>query len=163
MSENGFQSVGLGWLEGNGAHSDIVLSTRVRLARNLQGHAFAARIRDGEREEILEQVRSAVQRTALAGGAGYELSATPTLGRRILHERHLVSRELAGLSGDSPARGSGLFMGPHDAVGVMVNEEDHLRMQAILSGLRLQEAFHRVDELDEELGVQLPFAYHQEY
>jgi protein arginine kinase len=108
-------------------------------------------------------VRAAVQETALSGGVGYELSSTPTLGRRLLHERHLVSRELAGLSGDSPARGSGLFMGAQDAVGVMVNEEDHLRMQAILSGLRLHEAFHRVDELDEELGLQLPFAYHQEY
>ena len=163
MSDNGFQDVGLGWLEGGGAHSDIVLSTRVRLARNLQGHAFASRVRDGEREEILDLVRAAVQETALSGGVGYELSSTPTLGRRLLHERHLVSRELAGLSGDSPARGSGLFMGAHDAVGVMVNEEDHLRMQAILSGLRLHEAFHRVDELDEELGLQLPFAYHQEY
>lgn len=163
MSGNGYPDVGLGWLEGSGAHSDIVLSTRVRLARNLQGHAFATRIRDTERQHILERVREAVQATTLSGGAGYELAAMPTLGRRILHERHLVSRELAGLSGDSPVRGAGLFMGPQDALGVMVNEEDHLRLQAILSGLRLQEAFNRVDRLDEELGGQLPFAYHQEY
>ncbi|HEX6309234.1 MAG TPA: protein arginine kinase [Longimicrobiales bacterium] len=163
MSDNGFDDVGLGWLEGSGAHSDIVLSTRVRLARNLQGHAFAARVRPGEREEILDRVRTAVRATALRGGVGYELGAMPALARRILHERHLVSRELAGLSGETPARGAGLFMSPQDALGVMVNEEDHLRLQAILSGLRLQEAFHRVDELDEELGAQLPFAYHQEY
>ncbi|MBR9988745.1 MAG: protein arginine kinase [Gemmatimonadetes bacterium] len=163
MSDNGFQDVGLGWLEGSGVHSDIVLSTRVRLARNLQGHAFAARVRDGEREEILDLVRAAVQETALSGGAGYELSATPILGRRLLHERHLISRELAGLAGDTPPLGSGLFMDPQGGVGVMVNEEDHLRLQVILSGLRLHDAFHRVDELDEELGVQLPFAYHQEY
>src|SRR5690606_4709182 len=116
MSENGFDDVGLGWLEGSGAHSDIVLSTRVRLARNLQGHAFAARVRDGEREEILELVRSAVQETTLSGGPGYELSAMAPLGRRLLHERHLLSRELAGLAGESPARGSGLFMGAQDAV-----------------------------------------------
>jgi protein arginine kinase len=163
VTTNGYPDVGLGWLEGTGAHSDIVLSTRVRLARNLQGHAFATRIRDAERQEILERVRGAVQTTALGGGAGYELAAMPPLGRRILHERHLVSRELAGLAGESPVRGAGLFMGPEDALGVMVNEEDHLRLQAILSGLRLQEAFNRVDRLDEELGAQLPFAYHQEY
>ncbi|HUF49246.1 MAG TPA: protein arginine kinase [Longimicrobiales bacterium] len=160
---NGFAEIGLGWLEGDGAHSDIVLSTRVRLARNLQGHAFSARVRDGEREEILAHVRAAVAQTTLQGGAAYELGALPALGRRVLHERHLVSRELAGLSGEGPPHGAGLFMGPEDTIGVMVNEEDHLRLQAILSGLRLQEAFHRVDELDEELGGQLPFAYHQEY
>lgn len=163
MRDNGFADIGLGWLEGSGAHADIVLSTRVRLARNLQGHAFSTRIRDAEREQILERVRAAVQSTRLRGGPGYELAGMPTLGRRILHERHLVSRELAGLAGETPPRGAGLFIAAGDAVGVMVNEEDHLRLQAILSGLRLQEAFHRVDELDEELGGQLPFAYHQEY
>jgi protein arginine kinase len=163
MEPGGFADIGLGWLEGSGAHSDIVLSTRVRLARNLQGHAFSARVRDGERERILERVRGAVGHTALSGGVGYSLDSMPTLGRRILHERHLVSRELAGLAGEAPPRGAGLFMAPTDAVGVMVNEEDHLRLQAIVSGLRLHEAFHRVDRLDEELGGQLPFAYHQEY
>lgn len=163
MPENGFNGLGLGWLEGSGAHSDIVLSTRVRLARNLQGHSFTPRIREPERDEILGRVRTAVKATALAGGAGYELATMPTLGRRVLHERHLVSRELAGLAGEGPARGAGLFVGPEDALGVMVNEEDHLRMQAILSGLRLREAFNQVDRLDEELGAQLSFAYHPEY
>jgi protein arginine kinase len=160
----GFSDIGLGWLEQTGgAHSDIVLSTRVRLARNLQGHAFSARVRDGEREEILARVRRAVGRTVLSGGAGYELAEMPVLGRRVLHERHLLSRELAGLAGEPPPTGAALFIAAHDALGVMVNEEDHLRLQAIAAGLRLQEAFHRVDELDEQLGSQLPFAYHQEY
>jgi protein arginine kinase len=163
MMDNGFSDIGLGWLEGSGAHADIVLSTRVRLARNLQGHAFSSRVRPAEREQILERVRAAVRHTTLQGGPGYELASMPTLGRRILHERHLVSRELAGLAGEAPAQGAGLFIAAGDAVGVMVNEEDHLRLQAILSGLRLQEAFRRVDDLDEELGGQLPFAYHQEY
>src|SRR5688572_16894346 len=158
-----YTDFGLGWLEGSGAHSDIVLSTRVRLARNLQAHKFSGRTRGTEREQILALVRTAVRKTTLRGGAGYELAAMPVLGRRVLHERHLVSRELVGVNGEGPTRGAGLFIGPHDAVGVMVNEEDHLRLQAILSGLRLQEAFHRVDELDEELGAQLPFAYHPEY
>jgi protein arginine kinase len=159
----GFADIGLGWLEEGGAHGDVVLSTRVRLARNLQGHAFSGRVRDGERQQILDRVRAAVAASALHGGPGYELDALPTLGRRILHERHLVSRELAGLSGEPPPRGAGLFIAPHETLGVMVNEEDHLRLQAIVSGLRLQEAFHRVDQLDDELGAQLPFAYHQEY
>jgi protein arginine kinase len=160
---NGFEDIGMGWLEGSGSHADIVLSTRVRLARNLQGHAFSSRVREAEREQILDRVRSVIGHTALHGGPGYELAAMPVLGRRILHERHLVSRELAGLTGEGPARGAALFVSPGDSLGVMVNEEDHLRLQALLSGLRLHEAFQRVDRLDEELGGQLPFAYHQEY
>ncbi|HSJ10847.1 MAG TPA: protein arginine kinase [Longimicrobiales bacterium] len=163
MPDSGFAGLGLGWLEGSGAHSDIVLSTRVRLARNLQGHSFTTRIRAAERDEILARVRTAVRATALAEGTGYELAGMPALGRRVLHERHLVSRELAGLTGEGPAQGAGLFIGPEDSLGVMVNEEDHLRLQAILSGLRLREAFNQVDRLDEELGARLPFAYHPEY
>jgi protein arginine kinase len=161
--DNGFPDIGLGWLEGSGAQADIVLSTRVRLARNLQGHAFSSRVSSADRQQILQRVRAAVGKTELSGGAGYEMAAMPVLGRRLLHERHLVSRELAGLAGETPPQGAGLFIAAEDTVGVMVNEEDHLRLQAILSGLRLQEAFDRVDRLDEELGAELPFAYHQEY
>jgi protein arginine kinase len=163
MQQDAFSDFGLGWLEGTGANSDIVLSTRVRLARNLQGHAFGTRSRDTERRQILEHVRAAVRQTSLQGGPGYSLADMPTLARRILHERHLVSRELAGLNGEAAAPGAGLFFDADEAVGIMVNEEDHLRLQAIVSGLRLQDAFRRVDRLDDELGAHLPFAYHAQY
>jgi protein arginine kinase len=154
---------GLGWLEGSGPGADIVLSTRVRLARNLQGHAFATRIRDTERSQILEQVRRATEHSSLRGGTLLDLSELSPLSRRVLHERHLISRELAGEDGGSPPRGSGLVIGPRDTMGAMINEEDHLRIQSLLSGLRLEDAFASVDQLDEELGARLPFAYHQEY
>jgi protein arginine kinase len=154
---------GLGWLEGTGPNADIVLSTRVRLARNFQGHAFAARIREGERMQILEQVRRATEHSSLKGGTLLDLSELNGLSRRVLHERHLISRELAGASEGAPPRGSGLVIGPRDTMGAMINEEDHLRIQALLSGLRLDDAFRLVDQLDEELGARLPFAYHQEY
>jgi protein arginine kinase len=154
---------GLGWLEGSGPHADIVLSTRVRLARNLQGHAFSPRIRNAERESILEQVRRAADASSMKGGIALDIAELSPLSRRVLHERHLISRELAGEDGGTPPRGAGLVMGPRDTLGVMVNEEDHLRLQALVSGLRLQEAYARVDRLDEELGGRLPFAYHQEY
>lgn len=165
MDVTSLADFGLGWLDASGPHADIVLSTRVRLARNLQGHAFSPRIRDNEREQIFEQVRRAAeQHTALQGGISFHLSSLNTLSRRVLHERHLISRELSGgAEGDTPARGSGLILGPRDTLGVMVNEEDHLRLQALLSGFRLDDAYAAVDALDEELGDQLPFAYHQEF
>jgi protein arginine kinase len=154
---------GLGWLEASGPHADIVLSTRVRLARNLQGHAFSPRIRETEREQIFREVRSAAERTALKEGVTLDLAGLTGLSRRVLLERHLISRELAGENADAPGRGAALFLGRHDTLGVMVNEEDHLRLQALFSGLRLQDAYQRVDRLDEELGAHLSFAYHPEF
>ncbi len=154
---------GLGWLEASGPHSDIVLSTRVRLARNLQGHAFSGRTSEGERERIFEEVRQAADETKLKGGITLDLFQLAPVSRRVLLERHLISRELAGESGEPPGRGSGLIVGPRDTLGVMINEEDHLRLQALMSGLRLDEAYARVDQLDEELGARLSFAFHQEY
>src|SRR5690606_6110871 len=143
---------GLGWLDASGPHADVVLSTRVRLARNLQGHAFVARAREGEREEILARVREAAARAeSLKGGVTLELRSLPRLSRKILLERHLVSRELAGEDADGrPPGGAGVFLGQRESLGVMVNEEDHLRLQGLLSGLRLQEAYQLVDRLDEE-------------
>jgi len=154
---------GLAWLEASGPHADIVLSTRVRLARNLQGQLFPTRARVEDREQVYAQVRQAAARTdTLQGGAALDLAALRPLSRRILLERHLVSRELAGTDSEPPARGAGLFLGPRETIGVMINEEDHLRLQCLLSGLRLQEAFSRVDRLDDELGALLPIAYHHE-
>jgi protein arginine kinase len=164
MDHAALADFGLAWLEASGPHADIVLSTRVRLARNLQRHAFASRIREAERQEILEEVRRAADQTELKGGITLDLAALSPLSRRVLLERHLISRELAGETGETaPARGAGLLVGPRDTLGVMVNEEDHLRLQSLLSGLRLVDAYRRVDRLDEELGSRLPFAYHQEY
>src|SRR5690606_38527940 len=156
---------GLGWLDASGPHADIVLSTRVRLARNLQGHAFGSRARDGEREQILAQVREAAGRVdSLRGGVALEIGGLSRLSRKILLERRLVSRELVGEDGGGrPPAGAALFVGQEESLSVMVNEEDHLRLQSILSGLRLQEAYRLVDRLDEELGQTLPFAYHPEF
>jgi protein arginine kinase len=163
LDGGGLSDFGLAWLEASGPHADVVLSTRVRLARNLQRHAFAPRIREAEREQIFEEVRKASESTELKGGMSLDLAGLAPLSRKVLLERHLISRELAGTAGEAPARGAGLLVGPRDTLGVMINEEDHLRIQALLSGLRLRDAFQRVDRLDEDLGGQLPFAYHHEF
>ncbi|HWV56212.1 MAG TPA: protein arginine kinase [Longimicrobiales bacterium] len=155
---------GLGWLEASGPNSDIVLSTRVRLARNLQGLSFTSRCRPAERAQVYERLSEAVESgNSLTGGVALDLTNLNRLSRQVLLERHLISREMAGDGSEAPAPGAGLFLGPKEVVGVMVNEEDHLRLQALLSGLRLQEAYSLVDQLDEELGAQLPFAYHPEF
>ena len=154
---------GVSWLDASGEHPGIVLSTRIRLARNLEGFAFPGRARDGERLRVLSRVREAVD--AMPTMRSHLLVRVDNLGddeRLLLHERHLVSKELAGLDPQHPVRsGAAVFLG--DGMGVMVNEEDHLRLQTLRSGFALSEAFSELERIDEELGSRIPFAYHQEF
>jgi protein arginine kinase len=155
---------GLSWLEASGPYADVVLSTRVRLARNLQGHAFSPRMEDDERLRILQAVQTAADRgSLLRGGVSVDVAGLAPLARQVLLERHLVSRELVGEGGREARPGAGLLIGPAERVGVMVNEEDHLRLQGLMSGLRLKEAYAAVDALDEELGRELSMAFHHEF
>jgi protein arginine kinase len=154
---------GVRWLDASGQHSDIVLSTRIRLARNVEGYAFAGHARDGERLRVLAQVREAVTSIpAMQEAVLYRLDELPPTARALLHERHLVSKELAGLDMQHPIKSaSAVFLA--DGLGVMVNEEDHLRLQALRSGFALQEAFASIDKLDRDLGARVPYSYHSEF
>jgi protein arginine kinase len=155
---------GLSWLEASGDHADIVLSTRVRLARNLQGHAFGPRARVNDREAVLDQFRACSGRCeSLRGGTLLDMPEADVRTRRILLERRLVSRDLLGDEDEGPARGAAVHLSGADPLSVMINEEDHLRVQSLVSGLRIEEAWRIVDRLDEELGRELPFAYHNEF
>jgi protein arginine kinase len=154
---------GLSWLEASGDHPDIVLSTRVRLARNLQGHAFGPRARVNDREAVLRQFKESTARSeTLEGGTLLEMPSLSLRTRRILLERRLVSRDLLG-DERGPVRGAAVHVSGKCPVSVMVNEEDHLRVQSLVSGLRLEHAWRLVDRVDEELGRELPFAYHPEF
>jgi protein arginine kinase len=154
---------GMGWLDASGPNSDIVLSTRIRLARNIEGYAFTGRARDGERLRVLAQTRQAVSEvSSLAGAVTYRVDELPPTDRALLHERHLVSKELAGLDPQHPLRsGAAVVLG--DRLGLMINEEDHLRLQALRSGFALNEAYADLDRLDRELGAHLPYSYHNEF
>lgn len=155
---------GLGWLDASGPESDIVLSTRVRLARNLQGHAFGPRARVNDREAVLAQVKTAKAAcSCLKGATLWELVGVGHRMQRILLERRLVSEDLLGGPNGSPSNGSAVVLSATEPTSVMVNEEDHLRLQSLLSGLRLQDGWALVDRVDEELGTHLPMAYHQEF
>jgi protein arginine kinase len=156
---------GLGWLDASGDHADIVLSTRVRLARNVQGHAFGPRARVNDREAVLGRVRSVADRVSpLRSATIIDLSNVDVRTRKLLLERRIVSRDhLSGDNGKGPPRGTAVVLSARDPLSIMVNEEDHLRLQVLVSGLRLKEAWSRVDRLDEELGQALPYAYHHEF
>lgn len=154
---------GVSWLDASGPAPHIVLSTRIRLARNLRGAPFTHRADDAERERLLERVLAAARGAPeLAGGAVYRVDRLSRLERQLLHERHLVSKELAGLgSRDGVRHGAALLT--NGDVGVMINEEDHLRLQVLKSGFAPEPAFADTQRVDRALGASVPFAFHPEF
>jgi protein arginine kinase len=152
---------GLSWLDASGPLSNIVLSTRVRLARNLDGVPFTVRSGDAERRRVLELVDRVWERSPVArGGMRFLLDDLEPSDRLLLHERHLISKELVGADKGSQSHAAVYLAGP---LGLMVNEEDHLRLQVFRSGFALAEAYADLERLDRELGAALPVAFHQEF
>src|SRR5467141_2363189 len=153
---------GASWLDASGEHADIVISTRIRLARNLEGYAFTPRARDGERLRILTQVREAFAGLqSIEDGVLLRVDELPPEDRLLLHERHVVSKELAGLNEQPVRTGAAVYLSR--GVGIMVNEEDHLRLQALHSGFHVADAFGVLERLDAELGNKVPYAFHPEF
>ena len=142
----------------HGPHDRIVMSSRVRLARNLRGAAFPGWAKKPERVKILEMIRPAVESLPEMKGAFSEaMDNLGALDKQILVERHLISREHAAKSS-----GSGLVLNREESFCVMINEEDHLRMQALRPGLQLRQAWGAIDHLDSELEKKLDYAFDNE-
>jgi len=151
------------WLDGSGEFPGIVLSSRVRLARNLSGYAFPPRARDGERLRVLSQVRDAMPAVSvLSGGVLVRVDELPELDRQLLHERHVISKELAGLDAGHPSR-SGAAVWLAERASLMINEEDHLRIQALRSGFAVESAFADVMSVDRALGGAVPYSFHPDF
>lgn len=155
---------GMGWLDASGPNPQIVLSTRIRLARNLAGYPFSLRASDTDRNAVLTRVAEAAHASRqLARAVTFPLHDLERVERQLLHERHLVSKELAALERDPSRPRPGAAVLIETPIGVMVNEEDHLRMQAMVSGFALDAAYAALDSVDSDLGRLLPFAFHSEF
>src|SRR5947208_5516212 len=125
------------WLRGEGPHRQIVISSRVRLARNLRDRAFPGWAKKAERSAILELIRSHVEALPeMQESFSESLQDLTALDRQVLVERHLISREHA-----AKGTGSAVVVNRRQTLSIMINEEDHLRMQSIRSGLPLKQAF----------------------
>jgi len=142
----------------HGPHDRIVMSSRVRLARNVRGAAFPGWAKKPERVKILEAIRPAVESLPEMKDAFSEaMDNLGALDKQILVERHLISREHAAKNS-----GSGLVLNHEESICVMINEEDHLRMQALRPGLQLRQAWGAIDHLDSELEKNLDYAFDNE-
>ncbi|MCF3651923.1 protein arginine kinase [Synoicihabitans lomoniglobus] len=133
----------------------VVLMTRIRLARNLASHNFPGRAQAVERREVFAQCREAVMATkALKRGVSMAVNELEPLHRQVLVERHLISRELSNSS-----EGAGAIINKDQSVSVMINEEDHLRIQVLRNGLQLKRAWNAIDTLDTALEGTLDYAF----
>lgn len=147
------------WLSGAGRMSDVVLSSRIRLARNLADYPFLATANATERTEIYRCLADGI--ASSSDGEDMllvDLEETDPIDREILAERHLISRQHVNGEG---ARG--VTISPTERRALMINEEDHLRIQALRSGLELEALWEEVSGIDDALGSRLAFAFERQF
>jgi protein arginine kinase len=138
-----------------GPHQRVVLSSRVRLARNLKGLAFPGWAKKPDRLRAFEVLRPAVESLPeMVACFSEAMESLAPLDKQVLVERHLVSREHA-----AKGAGSGLVLSKDESLCVMINEEDHLRMQSLLPGLQIREAWTAIDTVDSRLEKKLDYAF----
>ena len=143
------------WMRGSGPHSDIVMTSRVRLARNLRGCPFPGWSQEKQRIDLLNMARPLVEALPeMKEGYSEDYATLSKIKKQVLVERHLISREHAARS-----TGCAVVVDRTQSVSIMINEEDHFRMQGIRPGLSLRQAFEAIDRVDTELEEQLPYAF----
>ncbi len=147
------------WLRGSGDISDVVISSRVRLARNLAGMPFLARCSDEQTAEIECRLRDCILRAGFADETHYvDIAGSEEIDRGLLVERHLISRQHA-----NSLHKRGVAFSQRETLAIMVNEEDHLRLQVLRSGLALDQAVEEAIAADNRLEESLSFAFHRKY
>jgi protein arginine kinase len=147
------------WLRGTGPESDIVISSRIRLARNIAAVPFTNRASAYQKAEIETMLRDRVARLELDPRLEYiNVPNLSPLDRQFLVERQLISRELAAAEGPR-----GVALGPRETVSLMINEEDHVRLQVMRSGFALDEAWSDIDRVDDLLEARVSYAFSEEF
>ena len=149
------------WLTPQGPDADVVVSSRVRLARNLAKFPFVSKLESAQAEELCERLRCELVEQKLDGETVWvSIVDAPVVLRLLLRERHLVSRDLAPSGGARQALpGRGVAFGASESLSVMVNEEDHLRVQSMAAGFDLDTAWRAAQATDRRLEQRLEFAY----
>jgi protein arginine kinase len=143
------------WLRGVGPQSDIVISSRIRLARNLADYPFISRASNQDRVRIQDDLHESIASLAEHDEVLYvNVEELGGVDRQFLVERQLISRELAESRG---ARS--VTIGREEKFSLMVNEEDHVRIQVMQSGLDLETAWERIDRIDDEIEKHVTYAF----
>jgi protein arginine kinase len=147
------------WLKGTGPHSDIVISSRIRLARNLDKFPFPHWANKKQGEEIIQAVAAAVAKIDyLKNTTAFTLADMDSVDRQFLVERHLMSHEHT-----QKTNNKAVIIDDEEILSIMVNEEDHLRIQVMQSGFNLYEAWNAINRIDDSLAKELSFSFLAEW
>jgi protein arginine kinase len=149
------------WMSAEGPDSDIVLSSRIRLARNMNVYKFPTLFSNEEAQSIIEDIRKISTEKPFTGLGGMELlemGSLQPLQKRVLVEKHLISPNLAE---QSPS--GACLLSENEEVSIMINEEDHIRIQCLFPAFRLTEALEMANKLDDWLEENLEFAFEEDY
>jgi protein arginine kinase len=143
------------WVLDEGPFRHVVISSRIRLARNLNGHLFCQRAKSDELDQISQEITKAAHAVpAFQNAFNIKMEGASLIERTLLLERHLISQEHA-----KGGRSRSVIISEDETAGIMVNEEDHLRLQTIQSGFTLQEAWNRINDIDNSLDDLLTYAF----
>jgi len=147
------------WFSGSGPLADIVISSRIRLARNLAGYKFLNRCKTAEKAEILKKLRDVLTSLDLGDKVFYiSVDKAPVLNRHFLVERHLISRQHA--FGKGPR---GAVIAQREFFTAMINEEDHLRIQVLRGGLQLSKCAEQINHIDDMIEKKVSYAFSPRY
>lgn len=147
------------WLRGTGPEADIVISSRIRLARNLSTFPFTNRASAHQKAEVETLLHDKLNQLDSSPRLDYlQVPGLTALDRQFLVERQLISRELANADGPR-----GVAVAASETISVMVNEEDHLRLQVMRSGFTLDEAWQDIDRLDDLMEQKVGYAFSDEF
>ena len=150
-----------GWYYEKGPESDVVISSRVRLARNLKDYPFPVRMTEEQRNAVIEQTRAAMmdsKKELERKFLFYDIGKISTVDKQSMVERHLISPDFienAGLKG--------LVISEDESISVMINEEDHLRVQSLFPGMQIDKAWELCSKVDTILEKKLNIAYDSKY
>ncbi len=144
-----------GWLSGKGPESEIVFSSRIRLARNIEGFPFPSRASTSQRAQVFKAIKAVYPQVAgLRKSFFIDMEDLEKTDQQFLLERHLISQEHLK---NSPARG--LIVSKDEKISIMINEEDHLRMQVITPGFGLMSCWEVINSIDNDLTKKLNFSF----
>jgi protein arginine kinase len=147
------------WFSGNGPLADIVVSSRIRLARNLAGHRFLGNCPDEEKAKILSKLKAVLMSLDLGDEVFYiSVDRASSLNRDLLVERHLISRHHAAAKGPR-----GAVIARHEFFTAMVNEEDHLRLQVLKAGCQLSQCAEQIDGIDDMIEQKVDYAFNPRF
>ncbi len=147
------------WFNGSGPLGDIIMSSRIRLARNLAGYKFLNRCSTAEKNEILKKLRDVIMSLDLGDKVFYvSVDDAPTLNKHFLVERHLISRHHA--FGKGPR---GVVIAEREFFTAMINEEDHLRIQVLKAGCQLSRCAEQINRIDDMIEQKVDYAFSPRY